>query len=160
ETGPVYDPRSIASNGARQPFAGNQIPESQWNPIGVKLLQYYPNPDSSSLFNNYFGAGGSDNWNADASVKINHRLGDRQSFFARFSVWEGEGGQPNFFRNVASPNFRFSTVNTRSGTYDHSLYTGGWLLHGNYGFTSVGGTFHPSGADFDITTLGFPASMR
>src|SRR5262249_1447725 len=53
ETGPVYDPRSIDESGRRQPFPGNRIPQAQWNPIGVNLLKYYPDPGIPGLANNY-----------------------------------------------------------------------------------------------------------
>ena len=160
ETGPIYDPRSIDASGRRQPFPGNLIPPAQWNPVGVNLLKYYPDPDSPGLANNYFGNSASYPSDTDFSVKIDRRISDRQSLFARYSLQDGGNQQPNFFGNVASPNFRTAMAHNRSGAYDHTLYFRGWVLHGNYGYASVWVVLHPSGQDFDLTSLGFPASMR
>ena len=160
EVGPVYDPRSIDESGRRQPFAGNRIPAAQWNPVGANLIKYYPDPSSAGLANNYFGSAAAYPRDTDVSVKIDRRISDRQNLFARYSLSDGGNKQPNFFGNIASPNFRTGHAHYRSAAYDHTLYAAGWVLHGNYGYTSVLSALQPSGQDFDITTLGFPGSMR
>ncbi len=51
----IYDPLSTnLSTGARTPFAGNIIPQSQLSPIGLALASYYPLPTLSST--PYYGA--------------------------------------------------------------------------------------------------------
>jgi len=49
--------------------------------------------------------------------------------FARFSLLYGGNQQPNFFGNVASPNFRTGLGHLQSGAYDHTFYARGWVLH-------------------------------
>ena len=44
----LYDPYSGVQTGStinRSPYPNNQIPQSQWNPIAVKYMSYYPAPN-------------------------------------------------------------------------------------------------------------------
>src|SRR5262249_16667615 len=154
------DPRSIDASGRRQPFAGNRIPSAQWNPVGVNLLKHYPDPGSSGLANNYFGNVAQYPTATNLSVKIDRRISGRQSLFARFWLVDGGTRERGYFGNAASPDFYTALAHFRSGAYDHTLYAGGWVLHGNYGYASVLSVFQRPGQDFDITSLGFPESMR
>jgi hypothetical protein len=40
----IYDPLTTASDGTRQPFAGNRIPANRISPIAREALKYYPAP--------------------------------------------------------------------------------------------------------------------
>jgi hypothetical protein len=53
----IYDPRTTKPDGSRTPFAGNRIPASQIDPVGQKVLTFYPAPTSPGTgpahINNY-----------------------------------------------------------------------------------------------------------
>ena len=54
----IYDPLTTRANPngsgfIRDPFAGNQIPATRWDPIAAKMINAYPTPTSSGRFNNY-----------------------------------------------------------------------------------------------------------
>ena len=55
----IYDPNSGTP---RQPFAGNVVPTSKINPIGLALASYYPLPNAATPF---YGA---NNYNATATI--------------------------------------------------------------------------------------------
>ena len=160
EVGPVYDPRSIDAAGRRQVFPGNLIPAAQWNPVGANLIKYYPDPNGAGLANNYFTRSGDYVSGTDVSVKIDRKLSDRQSIFGRFSLEDLTEDYPDYFGNIASPNSGSGVSHNRSATLDYSTYTGGWVLHGNYGYTSVLSVNHLPSEGFDMTSLGFPSSMN
>jgi len=82
----IYDPASLvaapgtASGYTRQPFAGNIIPASRFDPVTSRVIQAYPLPSTSGLTNNQFtnpvlgqnndtGDGRID-WNLDANNTI------------------------------------------------------------------------------------------
>ena len=91
----IYDPntgRQQGSQWVRDPFPGNVIPSGRINPTALKLIQYFPLPNTSTggvnySSSNYFISGG------DASArdkfynfatKIDRNLGDRHHFFVRY----------------------------------------------------------------------------
>src|SRR5262245_20132120 len=53
----IYDPATIASDGTRQPFAGNRIPSTRFDPVAVKVLGYIPDPTIPGFANNFFSQG-------------------------------------------------------------------------------------------------------
>lgn len=46
----IYDPQTTV-NGVRQPFAGNIIPASRFDPVALKILAYYPTPNAVGAAN-------------------------------------------------------------------------------------------------------------
>ena len=160
EVAQVYDPTSIDAGGRRSPFAGNRIPSSRWNPIGVNLLKYYPNPTSPRLANNFVARSTELPSATDFSIKIDRRLSDRHNLFGRFSLEDWSDKHPNFFGNPASPDAVRAFGLNRSATLDDSYSRGGWIFHGNYGYAYCGGGSDPAAPGFDLTSLGFPASLK
>ena len=160
EVGPVYDPDTIDASGARRQFPLNQIPSQRWNPVGVNLLKYYPNPTSPGVVNNLFAQASENPFSTDVSAKIDHRVSDRQNLFARFSLQDHTDNHPNFFGNIASPDLSATNGKSLSATLDDSYSHGGWILHGNYGY-GYSSILNPGAAPgFDPVSLGFPASLR
>ncbi len=53
----VFNPRSVAADGTRQPFPNNTIPASFLNPVAKNFLAYIPTPnvtgDAGTNYNNY-----------------------------------------------------------------------------------------------------------
>ncbi len=161
EVNTVYDPSTIDdATGTRRRFPGNQIPAERWNPIGVNLLKYYPDPTSAGVINNFFTQAPESPADTDISAKIDRSLSNRQNLFGRFSQSRSSDQKPNFFGNIASPDAKTTYVNTRSVTLDDSYTRGGWILHANYGYAYSGNSTAPAATDFDPVSLGFPASMR
>ena len=75
---PINDP----TNG--QPFPNNTIPTSRFNPVAVKLLQFWPDPNTAGAINFT-----SPNSNADSDrnqiiVKLDYRFSERNRWSGRF----------------------------------------------------------------------------
>ncbi len=91
----IFDPNTTVvdanGNATRQPYAGNQIPQSQWNPIAAKLLSMFPEPNvagSTSSFgvsNNYLSNPVEPNDTNQFDLRIDHKISDSDSIFGRFS---------------------------------------------------------------------------
>ena len=86
---PVFDPATTVGTPAsftRQPFPGNTIPQSRWDPLFPKLLALYPQPNNGTgIANNYFFAPNEKNDVDSYDFKGDHNISDRQRFSARYS---------------------------------------------------------------------------
>ncbi len=169
----IYDPLStqlVNGQYVRTPFPGNIIPSNRINPVGQALLNYYPLPNlpgTAGGFNNYVNTPDSqeDQYNSTA-VRIDHQISDNQKLAG---VW---------FRNVRNQ------LNPAAGfpypaTPSTSAGSGYNVTRNNYGgsidWTDVlspstvvdiryGMVYHPFGLgyfgdNFNLATLGFPASL-
>ncbi len=80
----IYDPSSL-SNGIRTPFAGNIVPATRLNPVGMALLALYPGPNKTGVGasdqNNFFSDAPSTDKNYTYDIRIDHKLSDKQSIF-------------------------------------------------------------------------------
>jgi len=155
----VYDPSTIDAEGARQPFPGNMIPSERFDPVALKLLAHYPAPNRPGIANNFFSQAGSSSSANDYSVRIDRRLSDHHNLFGRFSFDNQATTTANAFNNVASPDAGMSGGRSRGGTLDDTFSTGGWVVHGNYGYIYYANPRDSISEGFNLTTLGLPASL-
>ncbi len=88
----IYDPLSTraGTGGAftRTPFPGNQIPANQINPVGSKIVSYYPNPtgpgDGPGRINNFLLATPNSGQLWQWTGRQDIRLGNKDAFFGRY----------------------------------------------------------------------------
>ena len=100
----IFDPGTTVTNPdgstTRMPFAGNQIPQSRWNPIAAKLLGMFPEPNvagSVSPFgvsNNFLSNPSEPNDTNQFDLRIDHRISDSDSIFGRFSFSNNTDNPP------------------------------------------------------------------
>jgi carboxypeptidase family protein/TonB-dependent receptor-like protein len=161
----IYNPFT-SSQGSRTQFPDNKIPDSMIDPVARNVLNYFPVPnqagDPVTQANNY-SASGSAQLNLDNyDFRIDHRISDRQSFFARYShrytedvplkafpeeitIAEGRVIQENRVRNlVAEYNHTFSPTT---------------VLTGRIGFARTLFVFSNQGLGFKPSSLGLPAGI-
>jgi hypothetical protein len=169
----IYDPASTRLDPSapagtvryiRDAFPGNKIPVSQINPIGTKILSYFPSPNQPGIglsnTNNYFSPAPSKLENDRLDARIDHKLTARQDLFARGSYFANLNSSPNVYNSPVSP------VNTPN------LIPGwAWVVGHNWAINSSTILVqHFSMADsqtnrvpltlgFDQKTLGFPSSV-
>ncbi len=63
---------------AKAPFAGNQIPVSRFDPVALKLAQYFPAPNLvGGGVNNFISQGNATNDNTGFTAKVDHQLTDK-----------------------------------------------------------------------------------
>jgi hypothetical protein len=97
---PIFDPLTTRANPnfnsalpvsasnppfLRDPFPGNVIPADRMNPVGLDVASIYPLPNGPGNFNNYTSTVNREVTDNVFSGRIDHRLSDKGSFFARFN---------------------------------------------------------------------------
>jgi Carboxypeptidase regulatory-like domain/TonB dependent receptor len=92
----------------RNPIAGNNIANSTngINPVGQKLINYYPQPLTSALVNNWSASGLVADTSNEFSVRIDHNFTDNTRIYGRFSdKHESKGEAPDYYgaTNPAGP---------------------------------------------------------
>ncbi len=101
---PIYNPNSTTTdangNTIRVPFPGNQIPASLQNPIAVKLLNMFPQPNvpgdvnNLGVVNNYLSNPVEPNDTNQFDLRIDHKISDSDSIFGRFSYSNNTDNPP------------------------------------------------------------------
>lgn len=167
----IYDPFTGAQNAAgqweRQPFAGNRIPASRFDPVSVKALSYFPMPNQTTNAitnaNNWYGQGINTGNNKDMTFKGDHNLNDKMRLTGRYSHIRSNGNPPNLY---GDGNPAFTHNNGPSGTKTHNMVadftrtqsaTTIWTVR--YGLT-YSDFFRNAMEPFDLTTLGLPSYMK
>jgi hypothetical protein len=166
----IYNPFTTQlGNGqyVRTPFAGNMIPQSTLNPVAMKLLNYYPVANRAGApltgANNYVGTAGLPTDSDQYTIKVDHRINEKQNFYGRWSqkrqfkqlTGEFFGANDPGGMGTLAPDNRFEGglgyTYVFSPTFVMSL-TAGW---GRWVEGRV-----PQGVPFDVTQVGLPASLN
>ena len=141
----IYDPATGVRNAdgsiSRQPFAGNIIPQNRLNAVALSYLALYPLPNQDGDAqgkNNYLSPNPrTDDFNS-ASLRVDHKLSDKNRFFVRYSWndrvekrgnWTGIVGS---VRPTGNQLFRTNHAFTYDHVYNQSAST---LLNLRVGFS-------------------------
>jgi len=157
--GIIYDPNTINAAGERQAFPVNRIPSNRINPVGAKMMSFFPDANRPGIINNFFSQAGSSTARNNVSFKIDRRISDRQNLFGRFSWEDATTNSANHYNNAATNTPGFTGVRNRSATLDDSYIWGNWVLHGNYGYSYHANPRGPLDLIIKPSEIGFPASM-
>ena len=82
----IYDPATGA--GTRSPFPGNTIPLARMDPVARSLLGRYPQPTSAGTANNYRRVADETVDQDLVSVRIDHRVTNRDQIFGRLTRFD------------------------------------------------------------------------
>ncbi len=165
----IFNPFPTEQNPTGQPrtqFPENKIPTALIDPVAQNVLNYYPLPnqpgDPVTQANNY-SASGSQQLNLDNyDFRVDHRISERQSFFARYShrytedvplkafpeeitIAEGRVIQENRVRNIVAE-------------YSHT-FSPTTVMTGRIGFARTLFVFSNQGLGFKPSSLGLPAGI-
>jgi hypothetical protein len=173
----IYDPTQpdIASGplaGTRQPVAGNKIVNP--SPIALKFLSEMPtcnvsnvpgvacDQQSDDVTYNYFKPGLDPTTAQRFDIRMDWTKSDKQRIFGRFSFDRLFNSTFNAFGNMWDLNYAQNVTNGRNVLLaDDLTLNANTVLQLRYSFTrhyeNQGGD--PSQVGFDITSLGFPASL-
>jgi len=69
----------------RDPFPGNKIPANRLNPVGLNVASIYPLPNGSGNFDNYTSTVDRKVNDDNLAIRVDHKAGEKDSFFARWS---------------------------------------------------------------------------
>ncbi len=87
----IYDPSTLhLANGVltRTPFAGNIIPSAQISPVGVNVVNLFPNPNGpgTSSANGLYTSSPTKTDDFDQfTIRVDHKINDTNSLFGRYS---------------------------------------------------------------------------
>jgi hypothetical protein len=173
----IYDPTQpdIASGplaGTRQPIAGNVIASP--NPTALKFLSEFPkcnvsnvpgvpcDQQSDDITYNFFAPGLDPTTAQRFDIRVDWTKSEKQRIFGRFSFDRLFNSTFNAFGNMWDLNYAQNVTNGRNVLLaDDVTLNATTVLQLRYSFTRH---FENQGGDprqdgFDITTLGFPASL-
>ncbi len=164
----IYDPFSVATAGGiptRTPFAGNIVPPSRQDPVGQKIMSFYPTsnraPASATQpwVNNFsFGGKWPRSYNMLA-LKFDHKVNDRYTTFVRMNTGTALLIFPFQFDGIATdgrnivnrPHFGVSWGNT-------FLLSPRRTVDLRFGYARAKEDNKPWSDAFDMSSLGLPAS--
>jgi hypothetical protein len=177
-TGSIYDPFSTRTVTAgqvdpvtgltatntgyvRDPFQGNLIPTTRWDPIANNILQgnFWPKPDTADPFNNYSRSAAAAAHSNEYSIRIDHNISDKSRLFGRWSQkFESKVNVPQYYGSdvagpgATNPNNRYSF----DLGYSH-VFTPTFLLSANVGVNRWVEGSQVQSLGFKASTLGLPA---
>jgi hypothetical protein len=109
---PIFDPNTTRANPSgsgfiRDPFPGNLIPSGRLDPVSQNVLKFYPLPnraasDPFTNTNNYTRQGDSQTDSRQYTIKIDHKISERNSLFGRFSYFEHKPFSTGYFPDPAA----------------------------------------------------------
>ncbi len=161
----IFDP--LTSSTARLPLASNKIPSSRMNPIAVKMIAFYPQPNAQgdlfTNFNNFVSNAGRSVDSNQLSTKVDHNFSEKWRTFGRFARNKTALTQPDYFNNVAT------SGNGAVGTTPFTQHTAALdntvvlnpttMLSIRYGFARWYQLRQTRSYGFDQRELGIPSSL-
>lgn len=165
----IYDPLTGHFEGTRwvrNPFAGNVIAPNRFSPIGAKLLNLYPEPNTTTSGsvpwqNNYIAGDNIRNWRLNSVIaRLDHNIGPRLRLMGRWA-WNDfvQLTNNNGLPGVAG-NYRYgSKANKKNIVLDAvATLTPSTILNLRGSLNHWVGDFKPY-VPFDSLGFGFPASL-
>ena len=152
----------------RTPFTGNRIPADRFDPVGVKMLSFYPLPNvtgggPSGTERNLMNSGIQNDMTAQWSGRLDFRLNPTHAFFGRYTVTDQLRNGANRF-GPASPAEPERTIRGDGGrqfSFDWTATlspTTTWNLRAGFARFEERSGSHLS-KNFDPLELGWPASL-
>jgi hypothetical protein len=154
--------------GQRQPFPGNKILPQDLNPIAQNYNPNFPSPNNAGVgpyhLNNYTASGLDPNDAQKFDIRIDGYRSAKQHIYGRFSFARLLLADADLYgaSNIYDPNFYHIVTNARNFLLaDDISLSQNTLLQLRYSFTRhyENQTGDPRQVGFDMTTLGFPASL-
>jgi hypothetical protein len=161
----IYDPLTTVQTGSttytRQPFPGNIIPQNRFNPVGVKIASFIPAPNQPGQANNLVAAPNPRTDAYDAHVfRLDQVISPNHRFFSRFVRGNrSEINSTSGWDKPASPQFTDGRFNQGGNLDVTSMLTPSTVLTSRLGYFRHEFWLELYGYNYDLTQLGFPASL-
>ncbi|MGH9543111.1 MAG: carboxypeptidase regulatory-like domain-containing protein [Terriglobales bacterium] len=163
---PIYNPFvPDQSNGNRTPFSGNNL-SAYLNPVATAMVKYYPLPNRAGQgvyhSGNYFDQGSEPNDAQKFDIRLDNTISSKQQLFGRFSFARLKFGNANHYHDLADPQQYQNITNDRNFLLgDDYTLSPTTIAEFRYSFVRhyENQTSDPAALGFDMTTLGFPASL-
>jgi len=151
----IADPL-INNEGVREPFPNQTIPQSRFNPVAENVLDFYAQPTSEGVRNNFFSQEGNRAERDTFTIKLDRRWSDSNNMFGRVSWDSARTLTPNHFGNAGSLRWGTPGARNRSITLDDTWIKWGWVFHGNYGYAHHANPRFYGSECFQPSSLGLP----
>jgi len=164
---PVFDPfttAAVAGGFRRAAFDNNRVPASKMDPAAVNIMKLYAPPNQPGLpfsaDQNFFWTGSSpDNYDAFIA-RLDHNFTERQRLFFRVSASRRPRlGDDDLFETIATQSRAQNRI-SRGAALDYvNTLSPRLLLNARFGLIRYGNVVEYRPADFQLTSLGFPAGL-
>lgn len=167
----IYDPLTTVPDPAkpgsyiRTAFPDNRIPDSRINPVSKSVMRYIPLPNLPGLANtgaqNYFSTSPAPIDKNHVNLRLDYNLTPSRIIAVRY-IWEKiNWGFPNAYNNIAALDGRtiFIPRHNVSLHYTDAL-SSTFFVDARAGFSSENEHWTVPGGDFDVTSIGMPASFE
>lgn len=166
----IFNPFTTRANPSggfiRDQFTDNKIPANLIDPVALNILKFYPLPnqpgDANTNANNYVASGSAQTNLDNYDFRIDHRISETQTFFARYSHRYTEDVPLKAFpENLTIAEGRIIQENRARNfvaEYTHTL-SPTTVLTGRIGFARTLFVFSNQGLGFKPSSLGLPASI-
>ena len=165
----IYNPLvADNSDGTRQAFSNNTIPQGDLDPVAMAFVSHFPAPNQAGEgayhVNNYFSSGLDPNNAHKFDVRVDYDRSQKQHLFGRFSFARLFFSNAHHYgdKSMWDPYYYQNITNARNVLIADDLTLGPTsVLQLRYSFTRhfEDQTGDPRQSGFDITTLGFPQSL-
>jgi Carboxypeptidase regulatory-like domain/TonB dependent receptor len=165
----IYDPLvADQANGTRQAFPDNKIPMADQNATALAYTAEFPQPNQPEVgeyhLNNYFASGLQPNNAQKFDIRMDFNQSAKQHIFGRFSFDRNKFGNVDLYgaSNIYDPNYYQNVTNGRNVLLaDDWTFSPKTLLQLRVSYTRhyEDQTGDPRQIGFDMTSLGFPASL-
>ncbi len=165
----LYDPfsRLPAANNrvSSSPLAGNIIPKSRQDPIGMALLQYWPLPNQAGqpdgTFNFYCNNSGQSNQYWGMTLRLDHNFSDRHRVYGTMYRSDRDNQDYNIFQNdVSGDSWK---IHPRGGMVDYVfMISSSLIMDSRMGFDvndKYVAALGPAVLNWKYAANGFPAYM-
>lgn len=165
----IYDPLTTRANpdapGAyvRDAFPNNTIPAERIHPISANIAKFYPDPNiPGQVFgqvNNYLKVGKNVN-NVDGwFTRLDHYISAKHRLFGHFAGNQNDSFPLGLIDKAFPATGVTSSPTRNAGISLVSNFTPSFLGEFRISYTRLQNASVPAGAGFDMTQLGFPASV-
>jgi hypothetical protein len=166
----IYDPTTtqLGANGVytRTPFPGNIIPANRMDPVALKLMKYFPEPNTSpsnpyTQVNNWAEAAKDAADSTDFGIRLDHNISDKWRTFGRYTRGSQTTTPNNFFDSPATPLGRGTQTFTRHAFVWNNTYVlnSNTVFEFRYGLSRFALKIAPLSAGFDPSSLGLPSYL-
>jgi len=161
----IFDPLTTvpAANGrfSRAPLAGNVIPASRIDPVGARLISYYPAPNqpgqNAEERNNYFITQLINRENYTYTSRMDHNFSAKNRFFFRWFNQQHDN-YANRLLNITNIEILDRTA-WGAVVDDVHVFNPGLLLNVRYGINFENNINSNGSQGFDLASLGLPSSL-
>ncbi|MCL4401755.1 MAG: TonB-dependent receptor [Acidobacteria bacterium] len=89
----IYDPATSSLDSAgkltRTPFPGNRVPANRFDPVAVRILQYYPPPTAPGNINNFVSTEPARSRNDQGDIRLDYNISSAIQLMMRYSANNG-----------------------------------------------------------------------